>query len=312
MSLHPLHRERMDDAKHADRLGPMADRRGAHLARLSPVEAMVHANSPLPCSYDVSRGQPPFFNEFTYTECLGMLFVQPQSSEIGARLLAHAADAPHEFDFDVADMVAGCDKYRLADIDAAYRSVVFPPGGNIFNICMSREAMDRAMAVDPDLMIKLHPLTNTGLIEMLGMSYGYHRLIDPTASGWSVLAKADTIHVTTASEMGLHGFLLGKDVRNVTAYGFESQGTFNAIYRLLWGLGADEAKAVLMRVLNSPYSGLFHPDDPNLSEKMNLYFAKAMELRAFFKPLVREYEPREYAQLVNHQLRAKKPEPPKT
>jgi len=303
----------MRDANHAKRLGPMADRRGAHLDKLSVVEELLHTKSPLPCSFDVSRGQPPYFNEFTYTECLGMVLVQPQSCELGARLLAYAADAPQMIGgFDVASVVASCDKYRLDHIETDHRNVVFPCGSNLFNICVSREAMDRAMHGDPALMIKLHPLTSPGLIEMLGNSYGYHRLIDPSASGWAVLEKAEKVYVTTTSEMGLYGFLLGKEVINVTSYSFEAQGTFNAIYRLMWGLRRDVAKATLMRVVNSPFSGVFHPDDPDLGEKMDLYFAKAMELRQPFKPLVYEYEPRAYTELVNHQLRARKPEPPKT
>lgn len=305
MVLHDLHRERIGDHKHAERLGPLAGRRGKHLGKLKPVEDLLHAKAPLPASFDVSRGQPPYFNEFSYTECLGLLMVQPQSSEIAARLVAFAAEAENPFsEFDVSAKIANCDKYLLDDgAPAELDAVAFPTGSNIFDMCVSREAMDRAMHRDPGLMIKLHPITSPGLIERLGVLYGYHRLIGPTVSGWACLNRASTIYTTTSSEMGLYGFLIGKPVLNITAYGFEAQGSYNSYYRLLWELSPEDATATLKRVLNSPYSGLFHPDDPNLEAKMEHYFAKAMELREQFKPLVYEYEPRDYAQLVNHQLR---------
>lgn len=306
IALHNLHRERLDDASHTARLGPYADKRGSHLHALKSLETLAHAKAPLPMSFDVSRSQPPYYNEFSYTECLGMLLIQPQSSEMGARMAAYAMSAPLPFDdFDAASMVASCDKYRLEGEAPDCEAVVFPPGSNIFELCVSPELLDRAMGENPDLRIKLHPLTNPAFMERLGIHYGYHRLIDQNISGWACLNKASTVYTTTASEMGLYAFLSGKHVINVTSYGYEAQGSYNLIYRLLWNRSPEDVVATLTHLLNSPYTGVFHPSDPNIEAKLELYFGKAMELRETFKPLVREYSPREFAQIVNHQLRRK-------
>lgn len=296
---HPNHEERMGDAKHADRLGELFHKRGDHLEKLKAVAELAHEKMPLPMSFDTSRMQPPYFNEFGYTECLGNVLIQPLSSETAARLVDYAARTPLPFDrFDVAANLPETDKYRLGDDGPDCEAVAFAPGSNIYRVCVSAELLDRAMDSDPDLMLKAHPLTVDEHMQHMGRLYGYHRLIDPDISGWACLTKAKRVYTTTSSEMGLYAFLQGKPVINITSFGYEFLGSYNSFYRLLWDRPADEAAATLRHVLNSPYSGIFHPDDPDLEAKMDLYFAKAMEFREAAKPLVREYSPIDYLRLV--------------
>lgn len=288
----PCARELLGDrAVHAAKIGEdFADLRGVHLDRLASVEALVRSAAPLPISYDVTRTQPPFFNEFTYTEALGCLYVAPQSCEVAARLAALGAEVGGGFDVAgaVMDRHGSLDKYVLDPADRLSKSVFFGPGSNIFKQAVSRDGLSRAMHDDPDLIIKPHPMTNEGWAHELGREYGYHRVAEPMASGDAYLRGADRVYVTSATEMGLYAVLLGKEVRNLGVFGWEARGVYNPFYRLVWGLGREEARAILIRALNSPVSGLFHPDDPGLEERISRYFDAAMAAREVFRPLVSE------------------------
>lgn len=267
--------------------------RGGHLDALSPVEAAVREAAPLPISYDVNRQQPPFFSEFTYTECLGSgLLVSPQSVEVAACLAQMSLDHPAD-GFDVAAAVleqrqqrGTLDKYKLSADDAPkVTAVAFLPGSNIFKDMVSAEALSRAMHEDEGLVIKPHPMSDGGLIGHLCGTFGHHRVLEPTLSGDACLLAADRVYACTTTEMGLYAVLMGKPIRNVGNFFNEGRGAYSALYRLLWGKTPDDAKAVLTRVLNSPLGGFMHKDDPNLSDRIATYFMTAMNVREIHRPM---------------------------
>ncbi len=273
--------------------GEFAAMRGAHLSALSPVEAVIRAAAPLPASYDVNRTQAPHFIEFTYTECLGSgLLVSPMSVEVSAQLVQKALDCPDQ-GFDGASAVleqrqarGSLDKYKLDARDTPdLKAVAFLPGTNIFKDIVSFEALSRAMHEDDELMIKPHPMSDGGLIGHLCSSFGHHRVLDPMVSGDACLMAAERVYAVTTTEMGLYAVLMGKPVSNIGNFWNEGRGAYSAFYRPLWGKSPADAKAILTKALNSPFSGFMHKDDPNLSDRISTYFGAAMALRPP-KPLI--------------------------
>lgn len=303
MELITSHGVRMGDAEtNSKKLGPLAEKRSPHLVRLEALEEIIHELAPLPASYDVGRFQPPYFNEFTYTEMMGGLIVAPQSCEAYARVVQVAADRGDESDFDPVPAILKrdhMDKYQLETPTGALpKRVALLPGSNIFGAAVCREALTRQMHEDPDLVIKLHPLTNEGTVRDLGRLFGYHRLVPALQSGWAYLDAAAEVVTTSTSEMGLYAILLDKPVANVTKFAFEARASYGPWYRHLWGRDPATAKASLRHLLRSPYSGFLHPDDPDVRERAKAFFGAAMEVREPFKPLVAEYNPIDYGRMV--------------
>lgn len=280
-----------------------AGRRAGHLAKLHGLEEMVRELAPLPISYDVSRIQPPYFNEFTYTELMGCLYLAPQSCELAARIVDSASQNRTEGAFDPAEEIlarAGMDKYELETVEGELPArVAFVPGSNCFLRAVCRETLTRAMHDDPALMIKPHPMTGEDVLRTLGQLYGYHRILDPKASGWAYLAGADEALVTTTTELGLYAALLGKPIINLTKVSYEARGSYAAFYRPLWGKTPEAARMTLAHLIRAPASGFLHPGDPDAREKAIAFYDLAMRLREPFRPLVQEYDPAEYAAFVS-------------
>lgn len=309
----PSHQLRLTDRDVQDRkITPeFAALRGTHLDRLAPLEELVRELAPLPVSYDVTRLQLPFFQEFTYTEMLGGLYVAPQSSELAARMAAAAATdfAQHSFDAADAVLAAAGDKYRLGDIgDLKPSKVAFLPGSNIFAEAVSREALTRLMHEDPEVVIKPHPMTGLDLVRHLGRSFGYHRILEPLVSGWACLQAADAVYVTTTTEMGLYAALRSTPIANLSAFPAEARGVYNPFYRLLWRESPIGRLRRLRQVLSSPLSGFVHPDDPDPRGRLEAYFAAAMAARELMRPLVHEIDPAAWSAAIAP--RSHKPETP--
>lgn len=292
----PFARELLVDAAiHDKKIGPeFAAMRGDHLAQLRPVETIVRAAAPLPASYDVNRTHPPYFSEFTYTEFLGSgLLVSPMSAEVSARLVQKALDSSDQ-GFDAASAILAqrqqrgtLDKYKLATGAApTAKAVAFLPGSNIFRDMVSLEALSRAMHDDDELVIKPHPFSDDGLIGHLCQTFGHHRVVQPNASGDAYLMAAERVYACTTTEMGLYAVLMGKPVSNIGNFFHEGRAAYSAFYRPLWGKCPADAKALLTHALNSPFSGFFHKDDPDLESRAATYFGAAMDFRAYFKPMI--------------------------
>lgn len=315
----PFERELLADRGiQIKKIGPdFAAMRGGHLDALSGVEAVIRTAAPLTASYDINRAHAPYFHEFTYTECLGTgLLVSPMSAEVSARLVQMGLDRPEQ-GFDSASAVLAqreergtLDKYKL-DTSAApkVKAVAFLPGSNIFRDMVSFEALSRAMHDDYDLMLKPHPLSDEGLIAHLCQTFGYHRVLAPNVSGDACLMAAERVYAMTTTELGLYAVLMGKPIRNVGNYWNEGRGAYSAFYRLLWGKSPDDAKAILTHALNSPFSGFFHKDDPDLESRAATYFKAAMDFRAMFKPLIATPMPAPTARPQSEPERPSEPSP---
>jgi hypothetical protein len=313
MALLPSHEMRLQDSEaQGDKISPeMAKLRAPHLALLKPLQDLALELSPLPISYDVMRLQAPYFHEFTFTEGLGCFWITPQSSELAARVVAAALEDHREWPFKPADHLPLRDKYQSAACKARPRKVAFLPGTNIFHQAVSPEILLRLLHEDEDVVLKPHPLTNDELKRYLGRGImgGYSRVLKPSISASALLPHLKVAYVTTSSEMGLYAVLEGIEIRNITRLPFEPRGTYTPFYRLLWGLSKKKARARLIHLLNSPLSGFFHPDDPDVREKMSIFFEHAMRLRQPFRPFVQEFTPDRWADLLSPSLPQQPPAP---
>jgi hypothetical protein len=306
----PIHDQLMtDEAFQIDKIGKeMWEKRAPHLQELGKIEKIIRELTPLPCSYDVSRLQPDYFLEFTYTELLGCMWLQPQSNEMNAQMVQQAlTDDVSRWAFQPFDDLPLRDKYVLGKplclvhdrpIETKPKTVIFLPGHNVFDEAVSAEGLMRLMHEDKDAFIKLHPITAPELTRKLGQTFGYHRIFDRDCSGVELLNLAETVYITTATEMGLQAMIMNKPVKNLTRYHYEGRGSFTAFYRLLLNKPPAEAKRTLKQLLNSPLSGFLHPNDPELQEKIVYYFATAMRLREGRRRLVEEFMPDRYRDFV--------------
>jgi hypothetical protein len=303
----------MDDQPHRDKhLGPFANLRGDHLGNLKPIEDKARELAPLPISYDIARVQPPWFSEFMYSEMLGGMMVAPQSSEIAARMLQYELDNPTSSTYNVVPEIFNrqkLDKYKLDDAVSKPNAtkIIFPPGSNIVRECLSRDTVSHAMFDDKSIVIKPHPMSLDETLRDFGLAFGYDRVIPPKESGMKYLLNAEEVWVTTATEIGLYAILLGKPIHNATVYAFESRGAYSHFYRFLWKLSIDDRNKTLTQLLNSPYSGFFHPNDPNYEEKMKIYFEKVMELR--YVPIMPELSIGEYVTAMTMKTKGLNPVP---
>ncbi|ATI16349.1 hypothetical protein HOS13_gp42 [Caulobacter phage Lullwater] len=281
----PFSHELMGDKEiQTKKIGDFADRRGSHLGELTKLEKIVRELAPLPVSYDVSRTQAPHFSEFTYTEFLGDgVLIQAQSSEASARQVALALDEEVEVEYFPKPR----DKYTLNPLDKAPKAVAFLPGTNLLKAeFISREALARAMFEDQELVIKPHPLTEAEQVKSFAREFGYHRVLSNEVSGVQALMGAERVYCSSSTELGLYAVEMKKPILNIGSFYAEHDGTYAAIYRLLWGQTKLEARDRLLRILNSVNGGFVHLGDQDPRSKVEAYFTNAMSIREQLRPLV--------------------------
>ena len=297
------------------RLGKLADRIKPQLiADLQPIEAAILEATPLPCTYDVMRMQQPYFHEFTYTELMGGLMLCPQSSIAQAQLIDMAlADTATKL-LDVAAILetrlaqdGNLDKYNLDRVSQGYDKIAFVPGSNAFRKFVSRERLARLMWEDQDVFLKLHPLSDQNLVRFLKLEFGAHRLLNPQHSGWDYLTHASDVWCCGTTEMGLYAVYLGKPITNIGNFFSEPQAAFSGLYRSLWH--ADDRRATLLKLLAHPLSGWLHPTDPDVTNRIETYFAAAWSVRQNNRPLFMEITATEYHRICSRDLNPPAPKP---
>lgn len=290
------HKQLMSDLAHQkEKISDFANLRKKSLhQRLGPVEALIRKYVQLPVTYDVGRLQQPYFSEYTYNDSLDAIYLTPQSAEVASIMAQKALDDEKypRFDFETTFELSkndhnNYDKYNLDPKTVTFSNkVVFPPGSNLFFKIVSKENLFRLMHEDQDVMIKPHPLSNTDLLRKLGRDFGYHRIMNPNTSGYVVLERAQQVWGTTASEMPIRAALLGKPVYNIGNFFEEQVGSHMPVNRLLWNQSGTEAQTRARRILGSPLSGFFFPDDPRLEENIQIYLRETLAVREHWKPLV--------------------------
>lgn len=149
------------------RIGP--NTRNAKIPSYKEIELMLDEVAPLSITCDVTAVQPPFFSEFCYHDTLGGIFLTTLSSEVTARVYQKALDLEPVEPFPLGRVM---DKYDLAAPPKRYKKVIMLAGSNALHL-IDQSAVQRLMMEDEEWMIKIHPVTNEGMIRDLASIYGY-------------------------------------------------------------------------------------------------------------------------------------------
>lgn len=249
---------------------------------------LLSTPSPLPLTFDIRPIHEYYFNEYTYHDVFGGIFIATMSPEISARVIDHIFNEEKVDDIKdhckvLNDLIF--DKYDTDDISNKNASrIVFLPGSNLM-AAIDKDMLDRMMFNDEGLYLKLHPITGDDMVRQLGIKYGYHRLLSPKESGIKYLIQADEVYTSSNSEIGIYAAALGKKFADITSFECMSELTYWTITRLFIPGKFDHNKNVVNKVLSSKGSGWLMPWIGNHEARIDEYYKRTMALRNFFKPL---------------------------
>jgi len=278
------------------KIGPYA-KRSARNDWATSQEGLLRSKCPpfYYTSYDVSANQNNNFSEFTYTEFPGAgLYTSTQSREINCRLIDFASkqksgkagkDALEKF------IAAFSDKYVMDEVDEQYQNldnIIFMPGHNLLDLADIDQVL-RVINETDDAYIKPHPLTSNEAIHGIAGRVGWNKIIPKYVSGAKLLENCKNVYTTTASEFSITGAALGKNIHNISKYQSEGAGVYQPFSRVTTIAqrkhGIQEAKTLLGNILACKWSGVFFEFQDDVPERMDAYYAKALELRELYRPL---------------------------
>ena len=230
--------------------------------------------------YDLwySVGNSKQVKGFVYTDSMtNFMYIRPANSFHVRDIMQKAAQYPvteeGERLFSYIQQEAK-DKYSLKSRKVPeHKFVIFLPGTNIYNKVVDEDKVKRA--IDQGAMLKMHPISASGLELHLNRIYGKDKIINKKLSGHLVLESADIVGCCSNSEMGLAALCKGKSV-----YLFDKETdirTYTAIYEALKvdkGLSVKKFKSIL----SCPYSGLVSKYCDNPQDRVNQFFNYFEEL----------------------------------
>ena len=246
-------------------------------------------------SYDVSANQQNNFHEFTYTEFPGGgLYTSTQSREINCRLIDFASkqESGKAGEEALEKFIANfSDKYEMEQLSPEYENldnVIFMPGHNLLDLA-DIDTVLRLINENDDVYLKPHPITINDAIHGIAGRVGWNKVIPKFVSGAKLLENCKNVYTTTASEFSITGAALGKNVHNISKYSSEGAGVYQPFSRIVTiaqrKYGIKEAQRLLGNILACKWSGLFFNFQDDVEERMDAYFAKALELRELYRPL---------------------------
>lgn len=250
------------------------------------VEEIFLKHAPLPCTFDISPIQKPYFDEFSYHDVFGGILGGSMNEEVNARLVETSAkNCSPNFSF-VDKLTKNInDKYNLISnlSEPQAKKIVFFPGSNLLHV-VNLDIVDRILFEDDTVRIKPHPIMTKDGLRQLGIRYGYRRLIPPSESGIEYLLNCDVAWGTMNSEIGLMAAALKKPYYDTTKMVYTQKLTYATIHRLMKDGNTEHNYEVMARVLTSKSSGLLMPWHEDLDDRAKEYFKLVMEIREIFKP----------------------------
>ena len=270
------------------------DGRGARV-NLARVEQLFRAAlAPDVPSFDVNCVQRVDFDEWSYTEGLGLFLGCTQSTEINARLIMEASEWQGDLVDDHVKFVRDdlLDKWLLKENTEADGSKVFFPPGNNLGWIINTDNVLRAFCTDKSWRLKPHPITSDADVREARLAFGAPRIFARNSSGMQLLRKCETVGYTTASELGLVGMILGKQTVDFTKYEFEGRGRYHSLY-LAIRQSSVPAAIIFNRLVNCPWSGIVPLTIAGelATERFKVYKEKTLELKSRYAPLTRQMPP---------------------
>lgn len=276
------------------------------MSNLRRLEDVYHrAMAPDVPSYDVNSVQGADFDEWTYTEGLNCFLCFTQSVEINLRLmeLVMAWDGKVETDY-AGNVARGIgDKWSGMIAPGPMTEgvgIIMLPGDNMWHI-VNWDNVLRYICLNPQWMIKPHPITAEHAVRMLKLRHGITRLYSTKDSGMDLLRQAHGIGYVTSSEMGIVAKLLGKPTIDFTLFESEQQGRYISVYHALRVSGEDPL-SLMNRVMACPWSG-FVPlsiEDDEAEDRFRQFKLKTSELRGVYKPVAKSHIPMQFTSGESH------------
>ena len=281
------HQHMADTAVQHEKLGGFASR-SARNQWAESIEPLVRKHAPWPITYDVTPMQGANFSEFIYTEIAGGVWIATHSLEVTCRILDAASKQPTEGESVEKLTSMYADKYELGELPEKYASVrrcCFLPGHNLLDLA-SPDIIARLAHEESDVWFKPHPLTNNDALRIIAGHVGWHQLVPRDVSGAALMRQCDDIYTTTASEMSVMGFAFGKRVLNIGNFFKESIGAYHPVSRVLWAAQKrGMAQQALANMIDCQFSGLLFPWQDDVEERIQQFYAKAIEFRELYKPI---------------------------
>ena len=265
------------------RIGPDNKRSKASESSIH-VEDIYLKHATLPCTFDVSPIQKPYFDEFTYHDVFGGIFGGTMNEEVNARIVESSIKNV-EPDFTKKLVNSLNDKYNLNSklSESNCKKIIFFPGSNLLHV-VNLDLVDKIVYDDDSVRIKPHPIMTQDGLRQLGIRYGYWRLIPPSESGIDYLRQADFVWGTMNSEIGLIAAALKKPYVDVSKLVYMQKLTYATIHRLFKNNDVEYNHEIITKVLTSKSSGLLMPWHDDLDQRAKEFFKSAMEIREVFKP----------------------------
>lgn len=267
------------------RIGPENKRSKASDASIL-VEEIFLKHAPLPCTFDISPIQKPYFDEFSYHDVFGGILGGSMNEEVNARIVESSAkNCSPNYSFTEKLVKNLNDKYNLNSqlSEPQVKKVIFFPGSNLLHV-VNLDIVDKIIFQDDSVRIKPHPIMTKDGLRQLGMRYGYWRLIPPSESGIEYLMKCDVAWGSMNSEIGLIAAALKKPYYDMSKLVYTQKLTYATIHRLFKDGDVENNYETISRVLTSKSSGLLMPWHEDLDDRAKEFFKLAMEIRNFFKP----------------------------
>lgn len=273
------------EANSEKRIGPENKRSKASESSIQ-VEEIYLKHAPLPCTFDVSPIQQPYFAEFSYHDVFGGIMGGSMNEEVNARIIEYSIkDAVPDYT-EIENLKARlADKYvlssTLSEPDA--KKIIFFPGSNLLHI-VNHEAIDKILYEDESVRIKPHPIMTPDGLRMLGKRYGFWRIIPPSESGIQYLMQCEQVWTTMNSELGMICAAHKIPWIDVSQLAYMPKLTYACTQRLFKNNDLEHNYDILARILTSKKSGYLMPWHSDLDERAAGFFNHAMEIRSFFKP----------------------------
>lgn len=241
--------------------------REPYYKKLEALETKLIKLSPLPMSYDINRGENPYFPVYTYTELAkNAIYVQPLSTEIACRMSCVESDS-----LDISVIEHG-DKYsNRMNTNKAYDEAILLCGSNLLPTILSEERLASLAFYNKNVVVKPHPMTNERDMSMLRSLFGDNRVLGVDVSGHQVMMNSKKLYTLKTSTLAWLALHLGKDVEFLDDFFGEAIGV---VYPLI--------------KYNAPIShmaGIFVLGVNDTEENIQEYFSKTMELRELLRPL---------------------------
>lgn len=267
------------------RIGP-ENKRSKSSSSSVVVEQVYLKHAPLPCTFDISPIQRPYFDEFTYHDIFGGIFGGTMNEEVNARIVETSAKkATPNYDFTKKLIDNLNDKYELNSklSEPKAKKIIFFPGSNLLHVA-NLDIVDKIVFEDDSVRIKPHPIMTPEGLRQLGLRYGYWRIIPPSESGIQYLMQCDVVWGSMNSEIGLIAAALKKPYYDMTKLVYTQKLTYATMHRLFKDGDVEHNYEVFTRILSSKSSGLLMPWHEDLDERSKQFFNLAMEIRNVFKP----------------------------